>query len=49
MGITYNKYSFKSTAVFYENTKKLLVKYVGITHPIYKRFANAATKKSALL
>ncbi|CAD8061236.1 unnamed protein product [Paramecium sonneborni] len=40
---------FKSTQIFYQNTKKLLVKYVGITHPLYKQIIGLSTQKSALL
>ncbi|CAD8133093.1 unnamed protein product [Paramecium octaurelia] len=39
---------FKSTQIFYENSKKLLVKYVGITHPLYKQIAGLSSQKSAL-
>ncbi|CAK75172.1 unnamed protein product (macronuclear) [Paramecium tetraurelia] len=39
---------FKSTQIFYENSKKLLVKYVGITHPFYKQIVGLSSQKSAL-
>ncbi|CAD8053285.1 unnamed protein product [Paramecium sonneborni] len=40
---------FKCTQIFYENSKKLLVKYVGITHSLYKQIIRQSTQKSALL